>query len=158
MTTAGIRIMIAAAGLAAGLAVPAFAQVSPADGQAIARSLAGQGYSDVRIAEEDGEVIVSATREGETRSFAYDREEGRLEPLGGDEDNRRGDDGHRGSDDDGPGDDGRSGRDRGDDGDRGDDDEGADGNDHGGGDGGHGGDDDGGGGGDDDGGSRGSED
>lgn len=156
MTTTGIRTMIFVAGLAAGLAAPASAEVGPADAQAIARSLAGQGYSDVRIAEDDGEVTVSARRDGETHSFAYDREEGRLEPVGGE-----GDDGPRGPeadddgpDDDSPGDDGRSGRDRGDDGGRGDDD---DGDDHGGHEDDEGGDDDSGRGGDD-GGGRGTED
>lgn len=138
MTTAGIRTMIVAAGLAAALVAPAVAQVSRAEGQAIARSLAGQGYSDVSIDEDDGEVTVSATREGERHSFSWDRDGGRLEPVGGDDDDGRpNDDGRRGAEaeDDGPGngsgDDGDGGRD-GDDGSGGD--EGAGGNDDSGGD------------------------
>ena len=106
MTTAGIRTMIVAAGLAAALVAPAVAQVSRAEGQAIARSLAGQGYSDVSIDEDDGEVTVSATREGERHSFSWDRDGGRLEPVGGDDDDGRpDDDGRRGAEaeDDGPG-------------------------------------------------------
>ena len=75
MTTA-ISVPFAAAVLL--LAAPAAAQVSQADPQAIARSLMDQGYADVRVIEDDGELAVSATRAGATRNFIHDRDSGQL--------------------------------------------------------------------------------
>lgn len=111
MSSARITTMLALAG-AALLATPAMAQVNQAEAQAMPRSLERQGYSDVRITQEGDEVVASASREGETHRFAWDRDEGRLEPLGGDEDNAE-DDGRPG-----PGDDGSPGAEEGEDGGR----------------------------------------
>lgn len=84
MTTAHIRAMLAATGIVAGLvAGPAMADLSRAEEQGIARSLAEHGYSGVRIRDTGEGVRVSARREGATHSFAYDAAEGRLDPVGG---------------------------------------------------------------------------
>lgn len=84
MTTAHIRAMLAATGIVAGLlAGPAMADLSRAEEQGIARSLAEHGYSGVRIRDTGEGVRVSARREGATHSFAYDAGEGRLDPVGG---------------------------------------------------------------------------
>ena len=75
MTTA-ISVPFAAAVLL--LAGTAAAQVSQADPQAIMRNLMDQGYADVKVIEDDGELAVSATRAGATRNFIYDRDSGQL--------------------------------------------------------------------------------
>ena len=78
-----LRTALAATGIIAGLlAAPAMAQMSQAEQQRIARSLADQGYTNVRFSELDRDVIVLADRAGLMQSFAYDNWNGGLVPVG----------------------------------------------------------------------------
>ena len=87
MTTAISAPFAAAVLLLAGTAA---AQVSQADPQAIMRNLMDQGYADVKVIEDDGELAVSATRAGATQNFIYDRDSGQLVSAEDDEDDEPG--------------------------------------------------------------------